>query len=141
MLRRTWFWAAAGLLLACGSSPSAPAPDLRLQQAQQRLIGSWVLTSFTPDQALEPVIAALVQAQLGTMRVTFTQQDFIAEGSGLSVTRRYRIVGAELDRIQVVVLDDPGVSYDASGEFRGNELYFRSHTSPWSGQGILRREP
>ena len=108
-------------------------------EAGRRLMGRWVLISYQPELPLEPMFQGLLQAQFGSMIVEFDGQQMVGNGTGVSVVRRYRLTQAWADRITIITYDDKGVSYDADGEFRGNDLYFISHTIPWRGRGVLRR--
>lgn len=126
-------------MAACSGSQSGPSEVQLTQQAQQRLAGSWVLTAFTPDQDFEPAVAGLVAVQLGTMGITVEGDRFTAQGTGLTVSRQYRIMDVQGDHVELVVLDDTGVGYDIGANFIGNELHFDSKTSPWRGRGVLRR--
>src|SRR5262249_39835363 len=139
------FAAAIGLALAMLSASCTPKREPRdaseeaRAQAARRLMGRWVLISYQPELALEPMFQALLQAQLGSTLVAFDGQQMVGTGTGVSVVRRYKLTQAWGDRVTVVTYDDKGVAYDADGEFRGNDLYFISHTIPWRGRGILRR--
>ena len=103
--------------------------------------GNWILMSFQPEVPLEPMFASLLSAQLGTMQVQFDgrQMVMVATGPGVTTTRRYQVTQASGDRLSVATYDDRGISYDAVGDFRGEELYFASQSSPWRGRGVLRR--
>ena len=128
------------LPIACGSSQTASQAELT-KRADQRLNGGWMLTSFTPDQDFEPAVASLVQAQFGTLRIDVANGQFTATGTALSTARRYRILGVQGERVSLVIEEPSGVGYDVLAEFRGNELYFDSQTTPWRGRGTLKRVP
>jgi hypothetical protein len=137
--------AAVCFAIGCSSLACAPrgtprdASEEARAQASQRLLGRWVLISYEPELPLEPMFQGLLQAQFGSMIIEFDGQQMTGNGTGVSVVRRYRLTQAWGDRLTVITYDDKGVAYDADGEFRGNDLYFISHTSPWRGRGILRR--
>ena len=115
------------------------AAEIARQEASRRLIGEWVLVSYQSEAPLEPMFAGLLAAQMGTLVAHFDGQQMSATGTGVSTRRRYRVTQANGDRVAVVTYDESGIAYDAEGEFRGNELWFASLTSPWRGRGVLRR--
>lgn len=131
------------LSLAC-SRRSGPPVDTAAQaraEAGRRLEGRWLLVSFQPEVNLEPMLGALLAAQMNRMVVTFQAPQMHAAGMGVDTTRRYQVTEALGERVSVRTVDDTGVTYDAVGEFRGADLYFESRTIPWRGRGILRRMP
>ncbi len=127
--------------MGCRRNRQAPvdAGEAARVEANVRLQGAWLLLDFTPTQAPEPMLGALLAAQLGTMTIDFDGTQMHAVGTGVQTTRRYRVMSAHFARLEVRTFDDMGVSYDAVGEFRANELWFESRTSPWHGRGVLRR--
>ncbi|HMR09064.1 MAG TPA: hypothetical protein PKA88_24960 [Polyangiaceae bacterium] len=130
-------------LFAC-SRQSGPPVDTAAQaraEAGRRLEGRWLLVSFQPEVNLEPMLGALLAAQMNRMVVTFQAPQMHAAGMGVDTTRRYQVTEALGERVSVRTVDDTGVAYDAVGEFRGADLYFESRTIPWRGRGILRRMP
>jgi hypothetical protein len=76
---------------------------------------------------------------MGTLVAQFDGRQMVVVGAGVNTTRRYRVTQGSLDRIALVNYDESGIPYDAVGEFRGEELWFASMTSPWRGRGVLRR--
>ncbi|HVU02447.1 MAG TPA: hypothetical protein VHE30_11875 [Polyangiaceae bacterium] len=125
----------------CGGS-SAQGPDAAEAdrvRASDRLKGRWMLVDFRPDQPLEPMLAALLGAQLGHLAVSFDGQWLLAEGIGVRAQRSYVVQDAAGDGLHLVVRDDVGATYDVVGTFRGNDLEFSARTSPWQGAGRLTR--
>jgi hypothetical protein len=145
MTRRFATLCVLGLVLASapacrsGAGTGQDASEAARAEAGRRLAGNWVLLSYQPELGLEPMFQSLLAAQFGAMNVSFDGQQMLATGPGVNVVRRYRVTQAWGDRITVVTYDDKGIAYDADGEFRGNDLYFISQTTPWRGRGILRR--
>lgn len=127
--------------IACGGSHQGPQ-DAAAQSraaANQRLVGTWLLTAFTPEQSLEPMFQALLGAQIGHLTVHFDGSQMVVTGTGLSTTRRYTITQAYENNVSLTTYDAEGVSYNVRGEFVGNQLQFESMTSPWRGRGTLQR--
>lgn len=126
---------------ACGGSSGGPQDPtvLDLQNAQQRVEGSWRLVSFEPEKPLGPPFDTLVQDQLGQLQLTLGGGSLSASGAGFQATRSYEITQATGDAAQAAVFDDVGVRYEFDLFFQGNQLRFVSKTSPWRGQGILQR--
>lgn len=125
----------------CGGPRGTPrdAGEIARQEAERRLVGSWVLVSYQPETPLEPMFAGLLAAQMGTLVAQFDGQRMIVAGTGVNTTRRYRVTQAQGERLAVVTYDENNIPYDAVGEFKGNELWFASLTIPWRGRGVLRR--
>lgn len=136
-----------GVLALLAASPSCrrnregprDASALARSEADRRLRGSWVLLDFQPEVAPEPMLGALLSAQLGRMTVSFDGATMHAAGTGVETTRRYQVTEAYMNRLSVRTFDEVGVTYDAVGEFRDAELWFESRSSPWRGRGRLRR--
>lgn len=145
MPRRRWLFAALALslVLVTGCKDRGgqveDAGQVARQAANRRLTGDWLLQSFQPSVALEPMLASLLQVQFGRMTVTFDGQWMHATGAGVDTTRRYQVMEADGGRLGIRTWDDTGVTYDAYGEFRGNELWFEGRTTPWQGRGVLLR--
>ena len=141
--RRSFFSAAAILLVGCSGRQDKPV-DAAAQaraNADQRLAGRWLLVSFQPEVNLEPMLGAMLAAQMNQMVVTFQKPQVNARGVGVDTTRRYQVIDALGARVAVRTIDDAGATYDAVGEFRGSDLFFESRTIPWRGRGVLRRLP
>ncbi len=126
--------AAAG----CGSRQS-PTPLELSQRANQRLQGTWTLRGFQPESPLEPMLQGLLNAQFGSLQVHFDGTTMLVSGAGVSVQRRYEIISAAGDALTLAIYDEPGIAYRVYGEFRANELHFKSLDTPWRGQGVLLR--
>jgi hypothetical protein len=124
----------------CGGSNSpAEAPGVQaIANAQQRILGSWRLVSFQPEQPFGPPFDQLVAQHVGQMLVTF-DSGTLTTSNGFEVTRNYEILSANADAAEAVVSDSMGVKYDFDLFFTGEQLSFVSQTSPWRGQGILGR--
>ncbi len=133
--------AALSLAPACKprESKTVDAAEVARQEANRRLEGSWVLVSFQPRDALEPMLQALLAVQMGRLVVTFDGSNMRAVGTGVDTTRRYQVTEAYANRLTLRSFDDRNVAYDAVGEMRGDELWFEARTSPWHGRGLLRR--
>jgi hypothetical protein len=137
------FVATLPVVVSCGGRKSEPvdASARARADAGRRLEGRWLLVSFQPEVNLEPMLRALLDAQMNRMVVTFQAPQVRAVGTGVDTTRRFQVTEAVGARVSVRTIDDTGVTYDAVGEFRGPDLYFESRTIPWRGRGILRRLP
>lgn len=125
----------------CGGSqgPSASAADQDRARAAERLLGRWLLVEYRPDQPLEPMLGALLGAQIGRLTATFDGQMLTAEGTGFRTQRAYSVMDAAGDGAHLVLRDPAGVTYDVLVTFRGPELNFQARTSPWQGTGRLQR--
>lgn len=105
-----------------------------------RIRGTWVLSAYTPETPLEPVLAAMLGFQVGSMQITFDGQRASTNSGGVQATRTYKVIGAQGDQFQIALSDDSGVVYQAAGVFMSdNEIRFRSYTMPWKGSGSLKR--
>lgn len=128
-------------LLGCGGG-SAGAGDpatTEVTAASHRLQGDWVLIDFRPNQPLEPMLAALLQAQLNQLTVTVSGDKLTAQGIGISAERTLQITSAAADGFTANLIDPTNVGYKVSGGFQGIELGFTSETDPWRGTGRLKR--
>jgi hypothetical protein len=128
--------------VGCGGSRSSASDAATVDRgrATDRLRGRWLLVDYRPEQPLEPMLGALLGAQLGRLVVTFDGQTFTAEGTGFRAQRSYEVTEAAGDAAHLVLRDETGVRYDVQGNFVGGELQFHAETSPWQGSGLLRRE-
>ena len=132
---------AVGGVIACGHASRGPIHDASaLDDSSEQLQGTWVLESFEPSLELEPMLAALLQAQLGTMVVKLDGKTLEAVGPGISIAREYEVVESSFGRIKVVVDAGDGTTYELFGILDDDTLKFRSLTSPWKGEGELRRQ-
>lgn len=124
-------------LVACGGSDRTPVDATA--EAGQRLQGNWRLLSFQPSLSLEEPIKGLVDAQLKSLTISFSNGEFTANGPGLDTSGRYQIEGAQGDSLNARLFDRAGAGYGISGQFVGSQLRFTSQDSPWAGQGVLER--
>jgi hypothetical protein len=108
-------------------------------QAGERLRGNWLLTEFKPAAALEGPLQGLLAAQFGALILTFDGTQMIARGPGVDVARAYRVTQALGADLSLEISDPSGVVYRVSAAFQQDLLRFRSHDSPWRGEGALRR--
>jgi hypothetical protein len=130
---------------ACGSSQASGSGADSAQQAAvdaaQRLEGSWVLVEFQPESALEPMLAALLTAQLRELRVTFHAGNMRVDGVGVNAERGFRVTQAAADGFSMTITDPTNVEYRVTGAFQGTSVAFTSLSDPWRGRGRLQRAP
>jgi hypothetical protein len=131
-----WLLLVPAAIVSCASNP----PRVNdVQQYGQRLQGAWLLRSYRPSVGLEAPLQALLNAELGQMRITIDNAQLIAQGPGLQVVRSYRIQEVADQTATIVVSEPSGVSVRVWIEFRDNLLTFRPLDAPWSGEGSLQR--
>jgi hypothetical protein len=130
---------AAAFGLGCTANRASDPVPGELARAADRLQGEWVLTTFVPAPPLEPMLAALLEAQLGELHVTLRQGAMGIRGVGVAGDRSYRLVEATEDGFSGVIVDRDGVEYQVTGLFRGLDLEVAAYTAPWQGKGRLRR--
>ena len=137
-----------GLLLAtaaCGSSQASGSGADRAQQAAadaaERLEGAWVLAEFQPESTLEPMLGALLTAQLRQLRVTFHAGNMRVDGVGVNAERSYHVTQAAADGFSMSITDPTNVEYRVTGAFQGTSVAFTSLSDPWRGRGRLQRAP
>ena len=138
--------AGLGLLLAtaaCGSSQAsgsgADSAQRAAADAAQRLEGSWLLMEFQPEASLEPMLAALLTAQLRQLRVTFHAGRMTIDGVGVNAERGYRVTQAAADGFSMTITDPTNVEYRVTGAYEGTSVGFVSLSDPWRGRGRLQR--
>jgi hypothetical protein len=127
---------------ACGGGnrgSSASAAEADRARAVDRLQGRWVLVEFRPEQPLEPMLAGLLSAQLGTLTITFQGNAADIQGVGIAARRTFQVVEAAGDGAKIVLRDPDGTSYDVLGTLQGNAVAFQALTAPWRGTGSLIR--
>jgi hypothetical protein len=124
--------------LACGRKQGASSADM-VSSAHRELVGRWVLIRYQPEEALEPMLANLLNAQIGVMTLEFNGQTMKANGMGITTERAYQVIEATGTQFRLVLRDPDGVTYNVAAAFQGSELEFVSQTSPWRGRGRLRR--
>jgi hypothetical protein len=128
--------------VGCGAAEQSLGPNpamIHRAEANERLRGSWLLSSFRPEVPLEPMFQTLLNAELGHLSVEFDGQNMNADGPGVQATRRYQVDAAQGNFLRVTLFDDRGIAYLVEGQFVGNRLEFRALTSPWRGSGTLER--
>ncbi len=128
----------AASTLACGHKQEASSADM-VSSANRELVGRWVLIRYQPEEALEPMLANLLNAQIGVLTLEFNGQTMKAQGMGITTERAYQVIEATGTQFRLVLRDPDGVTYNVAGAFQGSELEFVSQTSPWRGRGRLRR--
>jgi len=122
-----------------GSTGAGDQASAEIAAASSRLKGDWILIDFRPTQTLEPMLAALLQAQLNQLTIQIGDGTLTAQGIGISAERTYRITSAAADGFTAQLIDQTNVAYTVSGGFQGIELAFKSETDPWQGTGRLKR--
>ena len=128
---------------ACKGDPALSAADALSRargEIEQRIQGRWRLVSFVPDEALSPMLQALLAFQFDRLTVEFDHGRLRAHSPGVEVDRAYRVERPAGDTFQLVVLDEQNIDYESSCEFDQTErLQFRSRSSTWQGHGVLER--
>lgn len=121
---------------------SAPAADsaASTHSAELKLQGSWTLVSFTPDLALEPMLMELLSSQLEQLTIRFEEGSLVAQGPGVSLERRYEVLGAIGDDVSLSVESEEGSNRRFTAQILGDELVFQSLDAPWRGRGKLARD-
>lgn len=125
--------------MAAGSCASNPPRVNDVQQANQRLQGTWLLQSYRPSVALESPLLDLINTQLGQLRVTINGSQLTAQGPGLQVARTYQIQEAEDESATIIVSEPTGVSVRVWIEIRDSMMTFRPLDEPWNGEGTMKR--
>jgi hypothetical protein len=97
------------------------------------------LVGFAPSLELEPPLKSLLDAQLQTLNISFSNGEFTASGPGVDTGGRYEIKDASGDSLSGRVYDRAGAGYGITGQFIGNQFRFTSTDSPWAGSGVLER--
>jgi hypothetical protein len=105
------------------------------------LQGNWQLVSFRPALALEEPLKGLLEAQLKTLRISFSGGEFTATGPSVNTSGRYEIVSAEGAALSGKLYDRAGASYAITGQFVGQQFQFTSQEPPWAGNGVLEAAP
>jgi hypothetical protein len=127
-------------LLGCGASTAAGnQAAAEVAAAKNRLKGDWLLIDFRPTEPLEPMLAALLQAQMNQLTIRIGEGTLTAQGIGISAERTYVITSAAADGFNAELIDPTDISYRVNGGFQGTEVAFSSETDPWRGTGRLRR--
>jgi hypothetical protein len=128
------------IVMLCAGACAGSSPRTNdIQLINQRLQGDWVLQSYRPFTSLEAPMVAIVNLQLGQMRVKVNGAQINAQGPGVQVTRTYSVIEAD-DRSATIAVSEPtGASVRVWIGLEGNVLIFRPLDAPWSGEGTLRR--
>jgi hypothetical protein len=138
--------AVAGCASNQGQPTSGAAQDTASIQAYLTA-GPWRLVDYRPDVTLEPMLQAMLAAQIRTMVVRFDGSSLYAQSPTVQVTRPYTIdspTGLAFD----IVSPDLGAAAAGGATARshcemgigGRVLTFRARTEPWTGIGTLQRE-
>lgn len=131
---------AVALVPACGSSESAgDQASKNIIRANDSLRGDWLLVDYRPEVPLEPVMAQLLNVQMGRLHVNFDGTQAVVQGVGIQTQRAYRIVESDGHRSKIVLYDEAGMSYEVTATQQGNQLIFQAYTAPWRGLGTLQR--
>ncbi len=121
---------------ACASSQTRTN---EVQVITQKLQGEWLLQSYRPFTSLDPPMAAVVNVQLGQMRVSINGAQMTAQGPGVQVVRTFSVIEAD-DRSATLDVSEPaGSSVRVWIGLEGSLLIFRPLDAPWGGEGTLRR--
>jgi len=136
----------AALSGSCGGAQNQPMSAVARDTAtiQGRLTsGPWRLADYRPDISLEPMLQAMLAAQLRTMVVRFDGQTLSAQSPTVQVARPYAVENAAGLAFDLVSPDlQGGGSLRSRCELGtdGHHLTFHAQTEPWTGTGILERE-
>jgi hypothetical protein len=143
--------ASAVAVAGCASSQGQPASAVAQDTASIQsylTAGTWRLVDYRPDVTLEPMLQAMLAAQIRTMVVHFDGRSLSAQSPTVQVTRPYTIespAGLAFD----IVSPDLGAGTGPGGAtarshcemgIGGRVLTFRARTEPWTGIGTLQRE-
>jgi hypothetical protein len=144
--------ACAGCASNQGQPASAVAQDTASIQSYLTA-GPWRLVDYRPDVTLEPMLQAMLAAQVRTMVLRFDGRSLSAQSPTLQVTRPYTIENPAGLTFDIVSPDVQFGGAPASGGgggatvqshcemgIGGRVLTFRARTDPWTGIGTLQRE-
>jgi hypothetical protein len=127
------------MLAGCGGSNKAGSAPNPTAQLAARLDGQWQLVSFTPSLQLEEPLQGLLNAQLKTLSIAFSNGQFTAAGPGVDTSGRFQVTSGGGDMLEGKVYDSAGAAYSIQGQFVGTQFQFESLDSPWAGKGVLER--
>jgi hypothetical protein len=105
--------------------------------------GPWRLIDYRPDVALEPMLQAMLVAQLRTMVVRFEGGTLNAQSPTLQLARPYtleNVAGATFTLASPDIQGGGIVRSRCEVSEDGRHITFRSETDPWTGTGALERE-
>jgi hypothetical protein len=142
----------ATAIAGCASNQGQPASAVAQDTASIQsylTAGPWRLVDYRPDVTLEPMLQAMLAAQVRTMVVSFDGRSMIAQSPSLQVTRPYTIenpAGLAFDIVSPEL--QPGAATTGGANMRshcemgigGRVLTFRARSEPWTGIGTLQRE-
>jgi len=129
-----------GIVMLATASCAGSQPHVNnVQVANQGLQGTWVLKSYRPLMSLDVPLAALVNPQLGQMRVTVQGTQMTVQGPGVQVVRAYQVLQADGVFATIAISAPTGESVRVSISIEGNVLTFRPLDAPWTGEGTLQR--
>jgi hypothetical protein len=134
---------AAALSGGCGHGDARP-PDgsAAIASIDARLRGTFRLVRFVPEVSLEPMLAAMLEAQYATLVIRFDGKRITADSPTVHVIRAYEIREAQGDRFKLVAYDEAGVPYESVCELsETGDLLVYAQTPPWKGVATLRRAP
>lgn len=133
---------AAALCGGCGHG-AARAPDSALAaiaSIDARLRGDFRLVRFVPEVSLDPMLAAMLEAQYATLLIRFDGKRLSADSPTVHVSRAYEIRDPQGDRFRLIAYDESGVPYESACELsEEGDLRVQARTPPWQGVAILRR--
>jgi hypothetical protein len=144
----------AAALAGCASNQGQPASAVAQDTASIQsylTAGPWRLVDYRPDVTLEPMLQAMLGAQIRTMVVRFDGRSMIAQSPSLQVTRPYMIenpTGLAFDVVSPELQPGAGTAGPEGANMRthcemgigGRVLTFRARSEPWTGVGTLQRE-
>ena len=137
---------ALALALAVGTGgcdPDAAGPPntaAAIASIDARLRGTFQLVRFVPEVSLEPMLAAMLEAQYATLVIRFDGKRVTADSTTIHVIRAYEIRDPQGDRFRLIAYDEAGVPYESACEIsEQGELKVYAQTAPWKGVALLRR--
>jgi hypothetical protein len=147
--------ASAVAVAGCASNQGQPTSGAAQDTASIQgylTAGPWRLVDYRPDVTLEPMLQAMLAAQIRTMVVRFDGSSLYAQSPTLQVTRPYTIEQPAGLAFDIVAPDVQFGGAPAGGGggatvrshcemgIGGRVLTFRARTEPWTGIGTLQRE-
>ncbi len=142
LLRAAPLAAFLALPLSCADTAPPPrdAAAAAVASIDARLRGTFRLVRFVPEIPLEPMLAAMLEAQYQTLVIRFDGRRVKADSPGVHVDRAYSISRPQGDRFTLVAYDESGVPYEAVCELSGSEdVVIHAQTPPWKGVATIRR--
>jgi len=129
-----------GFALLASASCAGSQPQVNnVQVLSHGLQGAWLLTSYRPLMSFDVPLAALVNPQLGQMRVTVQGAQMTVQGPGVHVVRTYQVLQADGVFATIAISAPTGESVRVSIHIEDNLLTFRPLDAPWTGEGTLQR--